>query len=122
MKVEFPVFLDGRTIYMSNEVASIKDAFKWVADMQDVFGDLVCSRNGSESGAVKLRVRESDGNDYYEAVCYKGDKNVLWAKKRYGVNKDKDRAGLFPKTKDESGNYLPNNGWVVYNKETNKEE
>jgi hypothetical protein len=107
---------------MSNEVASIKDAFKWVADMQDVFGDLVCSRNGSESGAVKLRVRESDGNDYYEAVCYKGDKNVLWAKKRYGVNKDKDRAGLFPKTKDESGNYLPNNGWVVYNKETNKEE
>lgn len=122
MKVEFPIFLDGRTIVCTNEVASIKEGFKWIADMQDVFGNLVCERNGSSSESVRLRVRTNDDNDFYEAYCYKGDSNTFRAVKRFGVNKDKDRAGLFPKTRDDQGNYLDNNGWVVFNRETKRDE
>jgi hypothetical protein len=122
MKVEFPIFLDGRNIICTTEAATVKDVFKWVADMQEIFGDLVCERNGSVSEHVKLRVRNVDDNDFYEAYCYKGDANCFRAVKRYGVNKDKDRAGLFPKTRDDDNNYLPNNGWVVFNKEKKKDE
>lgn len=123
MKVEFPVFVDGRTILCSNEVSCVKDAFKWIADMQDIFGDLVCERNGSVSEHVKLRVRkDKDGNDHYEAYCYKGDSNTFRAVKPFGVNKDKDRAGIFPKSRGEDGEYLSNNGWGVFNKETKKVE
>lgn len=122
MKVEFPIFLDGRNIICTNEVAGVKEAFKWIADMQDIFGDLVCERNGSVSEHVKLRVRVNDDNDFYEAYCYKGDGNTFRAVKRFGVNKDKDRAGIFPKSRDDDGNYLPNNGWVIFNKELKRDE
>jgi len=118
MKVEFPVHLDGKVIFISNEVSDPKEAFKFIAVMQEMFSDLVCTRNGHKSECVRLRVREDeDENEFYEAYCYSGDKECYNARKAYGVYKDKKK-GLFQKIKDDKENtYLPNNGWMLWNKE-----
>jgi hypothetical protein len=119
MKVEFPVFLDGRTIMFSEEVETQADAFAFIASMQEVFGNLVCERNGKSSDSVKLRVRSGDDGNFYEMVCTRGDSECLGAKKAFGVHKK--GGGLFPKSKDKDNNYLPNNGWMKWDKTQNKE-
>ncbi|HEY9706371.1 MAG TPA: hypothetical protein V6C58_28300 [Allocoleopsis sp.] len=121
MKVEFPIVMDGRQIMVTDEVESAQELFEFLAEMQELFSDTTCTRNGSESDHVKIRVRvDEDDNKYYEFYCYKGDKSVMGSKKAFGVNKK--GGGLFPRNKDKEGNYLPNNGWVKFNKETGKEE
>lgn len=121
MKVEFPVLLDGREVTISEEVDSEVALFKFLSSMQEMFSHSVCERNGSVSEHVKCRVRKDDDeNEYFEFYCYKGDKDCLGAVKRFGQNKK--GGGLFPKNKDKDGNWLPNNGWVKWNRDTNKEE
>lgn len=123
MKVDFPVYLDGKTIYISNEVKDAKEAFRFIATMQEMFTDLVCKRNGKTSEHVKLVVRtDDDDNEFYEAHCYSGDTECFLARKSFGVYKDKEK-GLFQKVWDEKGNKpLPHNGWLKYNKETKTNE
>ena len=121
MKVEFPVFLDGRTVMISEEVDTEQALVEFLASMQELFGVTVCERNGQKSDAVKFRVRkDEEENKYYELYCYSGDKECFGSVKKFGVNKK--GGGLFPKTKDKDNNWLPNNGWTRYNKETGKEE
>lgn len=121
MKVEYPVFLDGRQIMITEEVESDVELFKFLASMSELFGNSVCERNGQTSDHVKVRVRkDSEENEYYEFVCYKGPAECFGAVKRFGQNKK--GGGLFPKSKDKDDKWLPNNGWVKYNKDLNKEE
>ena len=120
MRIEIPIFVDGRTIMFSEEVETQADAFKFIADTQETFGNLVCTRNGQSSDAVKLRVRDVDGSLFYELYCYQGDSECFGAKKSYGVHKK--GGGIFPKSKDAENKYLPNGGWVKWNDELKKEE
>lgn len=121
MKVEFPVNLDGRTVMITEEVETQVELFAFLSDMQDLFSSAVCRRNGEESESVRIRVRTDDEeNKYYEMYCYQGPLDCIGAVKRFGCNKK--GGGLFPKNKDKDGNYLPNNGWVKWNKVTQKEE
>lgn len=121
MHVQFPVELDGRTVVVSEEVETEADLFKFLSSMQEIFSGSVCERNGSQSPHVKCRVRKDDDeNEYFEFFCYKGDKECFGAVKRFGQNKK--GGGLFPKSKDREGNWLPNNGWMKWNKDTQKEE
>lgn len=121
MKVDFPVQLDGKTIMVSSEVKSQIELFTFIADMQELFGSTTCERNGQSSDHVKLRVRSDDeDNKYYEMFCYKGQSECFGATRRFGCTKKGE--GLFPRSRDKDGNYIPNNGWTKYNKVTKTEE
>ena len=92
---------------------SQKDLFGQIASFQEVFEESKCGKCGSEN--LKYVVRTVDENDYYEIRCLD-----CGAKLQFGVMKK--GGGLFPKRKDKDGNWLPNNGWVKWNKDTQKNE
>jgi hypothetical protein len=119
MRVEYSVKLGGRDIVVSNECESDSDVFKFLYHMQELFDDCVCVRNGQTSDKVRVNVRtDKEDNEYYEMVCYDQSKpECNYAKRVFGQNKK--GGGLFPKSKDEEGNWKP---WRKYNKETGKED
>lgn len=118
MKVEYPVTINGKVVKVTTECDKQSDVFKFIANMEEVFGDLVCRKGDKTSEQVKLQVRtDDDENEYYEAVCTElGD--LQWCSKKFGQKKKGDM-NLFPKNKDEDGKWNP---WRKYNKETGKEE
>jgi len=79
-----------------------KELFKELATIQEIFGEDkcgCCSKNN-----LKYLVRNVDDNNYYELRC-----NDCGAILSFGQHK---KGGtLFPKRKDDEGNYLPNKGW-----------
>jgi hypothetical protein len=119
MRVEFSVSLGGRPIVVSEDCESDSAMFEFIHHMQELFDNSTCSRNGETSSQVRVNVRtDGDENKYYEMVCFDPRKpECHYAKRKFGVNKK--GGGLFPKNKDEEGNWKP---WTRYNKETGKEE
>lgn len=119
MKVEYPAVINKKTVVISKECATDTEVFEFIVHMEELYGDLVCRRGDKSSDFVKLMVRQNaDEDKFYEAVCLDGDAELKFAKKRFGVKKKGDD-NLFPKNKDEDGNWKP---WVKYNKDTGKEE
>lgn len=113
---------DGR-LEVKFEAKDQVDLVEQLAAFQEVFDDTSCTRNGETSLKTRWQVREVDDNKYYELVCIDpSKKNCHRARKSFGVHKK--GGGLFPKLKDKDDptKYLPNNGWMVYNKQTGKEE
>lgn len=119
MKVEYSIKLGGKDVVVSSECESDTEVFKFLHHMYELFDDCVCTRNGQTSDKVRVNVRtDKEENEYYEMVCYDPQNpECNYAKRSFGVNKK--GGGLFPKNKDESGNWKP---WKKYNKETGKEE
>lgn len=122
MRVDYPVTLGGKNIVISKECESDTAVFKFLHHMDELYGSCVCERNGKSSDKTKISIRQTkDGDLYYEMACY--DPSVPdchFAKRHFGViKKPEDGNDLFPKNKDEDGNWKP---WVKFNKETNKEE
>lgn len=97
------------------EGANQKDLFEQIANVQELYEGLTASYNGKTSDRVNLRVREVDGNKFYEAVCVDEDKDLRNARLSFGVNKV--GGGLFPKRKNDDGSYNANNGWKKWNGE-----
>lgn len=91
---------------------SQKDLFGQIASFQEVFEEIKCGKCGSEN--LKFVVRTVEENDYYELRCLD-----CGARLHFGVHKK--GGGLFPKRKDKD-DWLPNRGWVKWNKETGKNE
>ena len=89
------------------------DLFQQLAFFQEVFGEAGCGKCGSEN--LRFQVRTVEDNHYYELRCLD-----CGAKLAFGVKKQGGR--LFPRRKDKEGNWLPDNGWVKWNKETQQEE
>lgn len=89
------------------EGKSIKDMWKNLSDISEVFGDQQCGACKSENISPVHRV--VDDNDFYEMRC-----NDCYAKLSYGQHKKGDT--LFPHRKDKDGNYKKNGGWEKYNK------
>lgn len=92
---------------------SAKDLFGEIHKFQEVFEEDTCGKCGSED--IKYIVRNVDDNQYYELRCGK-----CGARLSFGVNKK--GGGLFPKRKDNDGNWLPDSGWVKWNPKTEKSE
>lgn len=90
-----------------------KDIVKQLSSLEEVFGESVCGKCGSEN--LRWVVRENDGNEYYELRCLD-----CGAKLAFGVNKK--GGGLFPKRKDGEGNWLPDKGWTKWNNKTKQVE
>lgn len=86
--------------------------FEKLAHIQEIF-DNKCGKCKSEN--IKFVVRNVDENKYYEGSC-----TDCYARLSYGCHK---KGGtLFPKRKDNEGNYLPDGGWLKWNKEEGKAE
>jgi hypothetical protein len=86
-----------------------KDVFKEIASFEEVFGENVCGKCGSEN--VRCVVRENDGNEFFEMRCVE-------CSAKLGLGVHKKGGGLFPKRKDADGKYLPDNGWQRWNHKT----
>jgi cytochrome c5 len=85
------------------EANSPKDAFKKVAEFQEVFEGETCG--ACQSDDVRFQVRGVEGNDYYELKC-----NACFAKLAFGQHKV--GGTLFPKRKLADGSYdKENKGW-----------
>lgn len=93
------------------EGAGQKEIFKELAVLQEVFGENTCGMCSSTS--IKFMSRNVDDNDYYELRC--SDCGAILA---FGQHKKGNT--LFPKRKDDQGNYLPNKGWHKWQKPSDK--
>lgn len=87
-----------------------KDLFATLASFGEVFGEEACGKCNSKD--VSFVVRTIDDNVYHEKRC-----NGCYAKLSFGSHKKGDT--LFPKRK-EGDTWLPNGGWMKYDKETGK--
>ncbi len=62
-----------------------KDIFKQLSSLEEVFGEKVCGKCGSEN--LRFIVRENDGNEFYELRCLDcGAKLAFGAHKKGGKN------------------------------------
>lgn len=107
------------SIQLTVDVASAenhRDVFEKLASFQEVFGVEKCGKCGSEDLRYVVRVDDSD-NKYFELKC---KAQGCYSKLRFGCTKQGNN--LFPKRKNEAGDWLPDNGFVRWNKETGKEE
>jgi hypothetical protein len=120
MRVDYPVTVNGKAIVISQECDSDQAVFKFLHHMDELYGNMVCERNGKTSDKVKFNVRkDKEENEYFEVVCVDHTQPDLhYAKRSFGVNKGKDKS-LFPKNKTAEGTWKP---WTKYNKDTGKEE
>lgn len=79
------------------------ELFQKIADFQEVFDEPGCGSCKSDN--YRFSVREVDDNKYYELVC-----NDCGCKLSLGQNKK--GGSLFPKRKDNDGNWdNKNKGW-----------
>jgi len=105
MKVKYRV---GDKLEFELEGSGQKEIFKELAIIQEIFAEEkcgLCSKNN-----LRFVVRTVDSNDYYELRC-----NDCGAVLAFGQHK---KGGtLFPKRKDDDGNYMPNKGWHKFIKE-----
>lgn len=106
MKVKYKV---GDKLEFELEGAGQKEVFKELALIQEIFAEEKCGLCNNTN--LRFVVRNVDGNDYYELRC--SDCGAILS---YGQHK---KGGtLFPKRKDDDGNYLPNKGWHKWTKDS----
>lgn len=101
----------GNGISVTVEEDTFIEAFDAMSTIEDCFRP--CPIPDSD-GTFSMRVRtvEKDGetNNYYEL-----HDNKTRARLSLGQFKEKAKSGLlFPKRKDKEKNWLPNQGWVVW--------
>lgn len=85
-----------------------KEIFKELATIQEIFSEEKCGLCSSEN--IRFVVRNVDGNDYYELRCIDCGAVLAFGQHKKGGT-------LFPKRKDDDGNYMPNKGWHKFIKE-----
>jgi hypothetical protein len=85
-----------------------KGLFAQIADLQEVFeAEVVCGLcKGTD---IRLNHRKSEDFHFYELLCLAAGCHA-----RFAFGQAKQGGRLFPKRKDEAGNWLPNNGWAKY--------
>jgi len=82
-----------------------KEIFEQLAVFDEVFNQGTCE--ATQSTNIAFRVREIDGNKYYE-VYAKDTGHAL----SFGQTKTGNK--LFPRRKDKDGNWLDNKGWIKW--------
>ena len=107
---------DGRLTF-ELEGQTQAELFEKLAQTQEIFENRRCTKFGEESDEVNFVVREVDGNKFYE-LQYAGENPKLWGcRKSFGQSKQ-NKGQLFPHRKGEDGEFLPDNGWMKYDRET----
>jgi hypothetical protein len=90
-----------------------KDIFKQISELEEIFGINECG--ACHSNDVYFRVRNVEDNDYHEIACRKCSATLALGQMKKG-------GGLFPKRKDDEGNWLKNGGWLKWNPQTKQRE
>jgi hypothetical protein len=85
------------------------DIFHEISRFQEVFEQNTCGKCGNED--IRFVVRNNDDNLYHELHC-----KDLGCRAKLAFGAHKKGGGLFPKRKD-GDDWLPNGGWVRWNKE-----
>lgn len=127
MKIKYTTS-DGR--FSTECEGDVKDIWEQIASFQEVFCENKCGKC-KKVGFVKFTVRDSEDDSgekfkYHELVC-----TACGAKKGFGLNRDGKT--LFPKTSvkkkekvlfdtfkksdDDKVAYLPDSGWLKWDKE-----
>ena len=94
----------GSQFTLEVEVGSLKEALACLSEFGGVIGQSVCGACGSDR--VRYVVREAQSYTFYECACCDCS-----ARLSFGQTKD---GRLYPRRKDKDGNWLPNNGWVKF--------
>lgn len=103
--------LNGKVTFEC-EGDSPKSLFKKLALVQEIFdADSQCGCCNSTN--IRFRSRKVDDFEFYELGCAD-----CFARLQFGQHKT--GGGLFPKRKDEDGNYMPFRGWSKYEKKDAK--
>lgn len=99
--------LRGGKLHIEHEAATPKDAFKSLARAEEVFGHEMCGAcKGTDLAFVTRKVEKYE---YFEMRCKKCSATLS-----FGQHQDGE-GSLFPRRKDpDSGEWLPNGGWVKY--------
>lgn len=85
---------------------SAKALFSQIASIQEVF-DAEHACGMCDSTDIRYLARKVDDFDFYELAC-----RACHA--RFAFGQAKKGGALFPKRKDEDGNWIPNNGWTRF--------
>ena len=96
------------------EADKMTDAFKDLSSLEEVFGISSCGKCGGE-GLTHVVRKDTEENEYYELRCTNRD---CRAKLAFGVHKK--GGGIFPKRKDKDDKWLPDGGWMKWDKTQNK--
>lgn len=106
MKVNYTAN-NGR-ISVEFETDTQREIFQQLSDFQEVFDVTACGKCASEN--LRFVVRNIDDNQFFEIRCLD-----CGARLEFGSTKQGGK--LFPRRKDKEGNWLPDNGWVKWDKE-----
>ena len=104
------------------EASGHTDLWQKLSSFQEIFEESKCRKCDNED--LKFVIRKAASKDgkkeytYHELHCRNPK---CRAKMHFGVIND-DSGNMFPKRKDDDGEWLPDGGWVKYNRETGKEE
>jgi len=109
--------------YVVAEGNDLPELWAELASLQEAFGEAKCGKCGKD--AIRYVAREdAEGNKYYELHCQsKGcyAKLRMSQRKKTGNLYPRRKAGSNDKSGREEGAWLPDNGWMKYDKETGKE-
>lgn len=107
--------LRGGNLHVEHDASNPKEAFRLLAQTEEVFGQRACG--ACKSVDIKFIARKSGKFEFFELGCTKCGSRLS-----FGQHNDGDGT-LFPRRKDDNGNYLDNNGWVKWEgkKETSDE-
>ncbi len=89
-----------------------KDLFEQISSVQEVF-EAETSCGCCDGDELRFLARQVDDFKFYEIACQNPD-----CRARFAFGQAKKGGGLFPKRKDEDGNWLPNRGWSKYQPKT----
>ncbi len=115
MSIQITVNLGNFSVTGDGE--DVKEAIKGLSSSGalEVFVEQKCGKCGNTNIVPKCREVADPADkkgktffEYYELSC---TNNKCWAKLALGQSKDGH--GIFPKRKDDEGNWLPDRGWVL---------
>jgi len=109
MKVQMKA---GNVLLETAEVGGVKDAFEELSNLLSVFSTSRMRCGCCRGTDITPVVRAAKGFTFYEFRCENAN---CRAKLGFGQTTE-DPDVLFPRLKDKEKNYLPNNGWEVYQK------
>lgn len=82
-----------------------KEIFKELSSIQEIFGESECGM--CKNTDIRFAVRNVESNEYYELKCTKCGATLAFGQHKKGGT-------LFPKRKDDKGEYMPNRGWYKW--------
>lgn len=107
-----------KRISMTFDGSSETDLFDKISKFQEVFDNNQCGKCGNTNIKFVIRTAEyeKDGKTktarYHELRCRK-----CGAKLEFGVHQDTGNT-MYPKRKDKDGKYLPDSGWIKWDRES----